>query len=140
MPHRLNAFLSASNELSQLTQKAGQLITLQQLVDQVIPKSLKRSCRVLYFKQNTLTLAADNGAVAAKLRQMTGELATHLREKGCEVTGIQVQVQVNAPAYVPPPTARTLSNTAKSQLSELAELLADSPLKAALARMASRRK
>jgi hypothetical protein len=114
-------------------------MALQQHFEHIVPPSLKRGCRVMHLNQQTLTLAADNGAIAAKLRQMTGELAAKLQEVGCEVTVIQVQVQVNAPPYVPPPHAPLLSLSGKKHLAQFAENLAESPLKEALNRLAQRK-
>lgn len=138
MPHRLNAFFTSSRELSQLARKAQQLMALQRQLEQVVPPSLKRGCRVLRLDQQTLTLAADNGAIAAKLRQMTADLAAKLRERGCEVTVIQIQVQVSATPYTPPPKPHPLSTAGKNQLADFAGTLADSPLKNALNRLAKR--
>jgi hypothetical protein len=140
VPHRLNTFLTANSELSQLTKKARQLMTLQQQLECVIPPSLKRGCRVMQLNQQTqtLTLSADNGAIASKLRQMTTELAAKLRENGCEVTLIQVLVQVNPPPFIPPHQAHILSASGKTHLTELSEKLPDSPLKDALNRLVKR--
>ena len=138
MPRRLNSFLTTGHELGQLTNKARQLTALQQQLDQIIPASLKRGCRVTQLKQQTLTLSADNGAIASKLRQMTTDIAAKLRIIGCEVTIIQVLVQVNAPPYAPPPEARSLSKTGKAHLSNLADNLDDSPLKEAINRLVKR--
>lgn len=138
MPHRLNTFLSSSRELGQLAQKARELTALQQHFELVVPLSLKRGCRVMHLEQQTLTVAADNGAIAAKLRQMTADLAAQLQQRGVEVTVIQVQVQVSAPPYIPPPKPRSLSQTGKSQLEKFADNLPDSPLKNALNRLTRR--
>lgn len=138
MANRLNSLLTSSRELSQLTRKAQQLMALQRHLELVIPSSLKRGCRVLQLERQTMTLAADNGAIAAKLRQMSSDLAAKLQERGCEVTVIQVQVQVSAPTYIPPPKPHLLSASGKNTLSEFAEKLSDSPLKEALSRLAKR--
>lgn len=114
-------------------------MALQQRFEHIVPPSLKRGCRVMHLNQQTLILAADNGAIAAKLRQMTGELAAKLREAGCEVTVIQVQVQVSAPPYIKPPQAHLLSLSGKNHLAQFAENLAESPLKDALNRLAHRK-
>jgi hypothetical protein len=138
VPHRLNTFLSASRELSLLASKAQELTALQQQWERIAPPSLRRGCRVTQLNQQTLTVAADNGAIASKLRQMTPELAAELRGKGVEVTVIQVQVQVSAPPYKPAPLPRSLGLTGKNQLTDFAGKLADSPLKEALNRLARR--
>jgi len=103
-----------------------------------VPASLKRGCRVIRLEQQTLTLAADNGAIAAKLRQMTDEMISGLVDTGCEITLIQIQVQVHAPPYIPPPVPRTLSETGKNHLAQFSKNLSDSPLKSALSRLAKK--
>lgn len=136
MPHRLNSFFGTSPELRQLSSKAGQLLALQRHYEQVAPASLRRYSRVLQLEQKILTLAANNGAIAAKLRQLAPELTRQLQNLGCEVTGIQVRVQVTLPAAEHTPTPPTLSATGRQRLIELAVELPDSPLKSALQRLA----
>lgn len=92
----------------------------------------------MHLERHTLTVAADNGAIAAKLRQMTTELAAQLQQRGVEVTVIQVQVQVSAPPIPPPPKVLSLSQSGKNQLAKFAEKLPDSPLKNALNRLTRR--
>ena len=138
MPDRLNTFFSASRELNLLSQKAREIMALQQHWEQTIPLSLRRGCRVAYLNQDTLTIEANNGAIAAKLRQMTPELVMQLRERGAEVTAIQVQVQVSAPTLPHLEPARILSSYEKSCITTFSDKLADSPLKEALNRLAHR--
>ena len=88
--------------------------------------------------RRTLTLSANNGAIASTLRQMTAEIAAKLHKLGREVTVIQVVVQVNAPPFVHPVEPRSVSQSGKTHLTELAGKLADSPLKDALNRLAMR--
>jgi len=108
--------------------------------EQVAPPSLLRSSHVIQIESNVLTLAANNSAVAAKLRQMTPELVRQLQLHGCEVTGIQVRVQVTSPPAAHTAIPASLSVRGKQQLSELAATLCDSPLKSALQRLAANKK
>ena len=138
MPHRLNAFLASTEELRQLSSKAKQVNILQQHYKLLAPPSLLQGSRILQLKQKVVIIAADNGAVAGKLRQMTGELISLFQARGCEVTGIQIKVQVTAPPPVGSPQPRILSKAAQDTLTKLEENLADSPLKTALRRLAKR--
>ena len=138
MSQRLNSYFGASPELRQLSSKAGQLLALQRLYEQISPTSLRRYSRVLQLEQQILTLAANNGAIAAKLRQLAPELTRQLQNRGCEITGIQVRVQVTLPAAEHTPAPATLSATGRKRLSELAVELPDSPLKNALQRLAKK--
>lgn len=137
MPHRLNAYLASNPELRQLSGKAHQLATLQRHYESFVPPALRRSSQVLQLRQQTLFIAANNGAVAAKLRQMTTELISLFQARGCEVTGIQIKVQVTAAPPIPP-EPRRLGKGARDALGELQENLADSPLKTALKRLLRR--
>ncbi len=140
MTQRLNSYFSSSPELRQIAGKVRQLRAYQTHYAQVAPPSLLRSSQVLLIEQGILTLAANNSAVAAKLRQMTPELIEQLQLHGCEVTGIQVRVQVTLPPNARPATPATLSTHGKQQLIELAASLNDSPFKSALQRLAEKNK
>ena len=136
MPHRLNAYLASSQEFRQLSLRVKQLATLQQLYESIVPPALKRGSHVLQLQQQTLFIAASNGAVAGKLRQMKTELISLLRARGCEVTGIQIKVQVTNLAPLLKTEPRRLGKEARKALQELEDNLTDSPLKSALARLA----
>lgn len=140
MALRFNSYLDASQVLHRLAYKAEQLHALQLLYEQVTPPSLARASHVINLEQQTLLLAADNGSVAAKLRQLAPELTGLLRDRGHEVTGIQVRVQVAFPPAKRnmPPTS--LSDTGRQTLNDLAGKLRDSPLKNALQRLARNQK
>lgn len=139
MAPRLNSYFDASRELRQLSDKVEQLAALQRHYEQFAPPSLVRTSHVMQFDQNILTLAADNGAVAAKLRQLAPRLAQMLQQSGHQVTGIQVKVQVALPSKPSAIFSVTLTSTAQKQLLDSAEKLPDSLLKQKLQRLARNR-
>jgi hypothetical protein len=138
VPHRLNAFLASNQELRLLSSKAEQIAALQRHYESFLPASLKRNSQVLQLRQNTLVIAAPSGAMAAKLRQMADELISLFQARGCEVTGIQIKVQVRS-AH-PPVRAlpRKTGPGARAALEGLGRTLSDSPLKTALMRLSRR--
>jgi hypothetical protein len=138
VPHRLNAFLASNLELRQLSSKVKQLSVLQRHYESFVPPSLQGSSRVLQFRQQVVIIATDNGAVAAKLRQMTSDFISLFQARGCEVTGIQIRVQVTARPPVAKAKPHVLSKAAQRALRELGENLPDSPLKTALRQLARR--
>ena len=138
MPHRLKAYLASNLELRQLSSKAEQLTALQRHYELLAPPSLLLCSRILQLREKVVVIAADNGAVAAKLRQMTTELISLFQARGCEVTGIQIKVQVTAPPPVSSSEPRVLGKVAQDALNKLEEKLADSPLKTALKRLSKR--
>jgi hypothetical protein len=133
---RLNSYLNASLELRHLSGKIGQIQALQRLYEQVAPASLIRYSRILVLERQMLTLAANNSAIAAKLRQLAPELLLQFQNRGYEVTGIQVRVQVSSPLPEYTPTPPVVSVVGQKRLNELATELPDSPLKSALQRLA----
>jgi hypothetical protein len=138
VPHRLNAFLASNIELRQLSSKAEQLTAMQRHYELIAPPSLLPCSRILLLREKVVVIAADNGAVAGKLRQMTAELISLFQARGCEVTGIQIKVQVTAPPPVGSSEPRILGKVAQDALHKLEENLADSPLKTALKRLSKR--
>jgi hypothetical protein len=139
LSQRLNSFFSSNQELRQISGKVRQLRVFQSHYEQITPPSLLRSSHVAQIEGNILILAANNGAVAAKLRQLTPELIRQLELQGCEVTAIQVRVQVTLPPNTVVPHPASLSTKGKEQLSNLAATLSESPLKSALERLAGKK-
>jgi hypothetical protein len=140
LSQRLNSFFSSNQELRQISGKVRQLRAFQSHYEQVAPPSLLRSSHVAQIEDKVLILAANNSAVAAKLRQLAPELIRQLELQGCEVTGIQVRVQVTLPPTTHIAHPSSLSEQGKQQLSNLAATLSDSPLKSALERLARYKK
>lgn len=85
-----------------------------------------------------LSIATSNATVAAKLRQLAPELVVLLQNKGCEVSGIRVKVQVTYAPAPPKHAPRELSKTARNALEQLGDTLNDSPLKHVLERMSGK--
>jgi hypothetical protein len=130
--------LETNQDLRRFSQRTRQIAALQQHYQQIAPPSLLQASRVIQLHGQTLILSADNGAVAAKLRQISAELISSFRTRGCEVTGIQIRVQVRVRATSAAPTRRTLGKKGQEELERLAVSLKDSPLKTALKRLARR--
>lgn len=136
---RLNALFRNDVELHALTKKAVQFSGLQKIWDEIVPPALRPFSRAGSLKHRRITVFADNGAIAAKLKLLAPNLLKNLQIKGVEVTSIRVEVQVNSRHKGPPLSPRALSGKASTSLTKLAEQLPESPLKQALQRLASRR-
>jgi hypothetical protein len=139
LPPRLNTFLASNQELRQLAGHAARLAVLQSHYLSMVPPALGHGSQVVQLRQQTLVIAATSGAVAAKLRQMTGELISLFQAMGCEITGIRVMVQVSNPRPIERPARRQLGPAARKALDSLEGELADSPLKTALRRLSRKR-
>ena len=136
MAQRFGSLLGSNPELRPLVSRARALSALQRQFANAAPTYLAQSCTVLGLQFGTLSIAAANPTVAAKLRQLAPELVVLLQNRGCEVSGIRVKVQVG---YAPAPhkqQPRELSGTARNALGRFSESLGSSPLKLALRKLA----
>ncbi|MDO8412175.1 MAG: DciA family protein [Gallionellaceae bacterium] len=140
MPQRLNSYFHASHELHQLSHQVAQLVALQRHYEHFAPAPLVLASHVVQLAQQTLVIAANNSAVAAKLRQLSPRLTQYFQDNGHEITGIQVKVQVSSSPPARRSSPLTLSLVAQQKLVMLAENLSDSPLKKAIQRLARRAK
>lgn len=137
MTQQLKSLLSNAQELQPLIVKAQTLTALQSHLIAVAQPYLALSAQVqvLGLHLGTLSIAAVNATIAAKLRQLAPEMVAKLQHRGCEVSGIRVKVQVSFDRRPPTPEPRKLGKAAQNAINDLCEGLASSPLKSALKRM-----
>src|SRR5271156_3558943 len=140
--HKINFYLTAANPLRAFAIEARSLDELQQAVLKAPPPALTQNCHIGALRGDILVLLADNGAVAAKLKQLTPRLLTSFRKQGFKATSIQIRVQVDRPwaPRTPATQQRKLSPKVIENLEKLAGELEDSPLKRALITMATNQK
>jgi hypothetical protein len=132
---RVGLLIDTLPELQALNREIRQLMALQSVLAEVLPGNLATSASVALVKAGELILLADNGAVAAKLRQMAPRILISLRQRGYEITGIRLQVQVRIRDNPLPQKQISLSSEARYAIDLLSERLNASPLKAALKRL-----
>jgi hypothetical protein len=138
MPVRKVAeILDDSPGLASLTAVARRTADLQHLYMEAVPAELRSVSRVGWARPGVLTIAAANGAVAAKLRQLAPRILGRFRREGFEFNAMHVEVQVGygqrRQGGEPKPP---LSAEAQASICRVADGLPDSPLKSALARLA----
>jgi hypothetical protein len=135
---RVGLLLNSLPELQALNQELRQLAALQSALAEVLPGNLAANSSVALVKAGELILSADNGAVAAKLRQMAPRILVFLRQQGFQVTGIRLQVQVGIRDNPLPQKQISLSSDAREAIGLLSDRLGPSPLKTALKRLGNR--
>jgi len=135
LAQRFKSLLSGNRELYPLLAKAQALSVLHRHFICVAPPYLAQSSQVLGLKSGILSIAVANATVAAKLRQLVPELIIMLQNRGCEVSGIRVKVQVSFVISPPKSTPRKLGKPARDALDKLSQSINDSPLKRALKKM-----
>jgi hypothetical protein len=132
---QLKSLLDGNHELRPLLAKTQVLSDLQRDFAGIAPACFAQSSQVLNLQSGILSIAVGNGTMAAKLRQLAPELVIKLQNKGCEVSGIRVRVQVSFNGSQPKHEPRKLGVTAQNALNEFSHGLEDTPLKLALIRM-----
>ena len=127
-------YLGRADGAASVLAHARLLMRAQRAYDSFAPGPLARSSSVANIKLGNVVIHADNGAVAAKLRQMAQSLAGEFLKRGFECNGVTIKVQARPPAVAPPSsTLKPLSASTGNELKQLAaQLPDDSPLKRGL--------
>ena len=136
---RIGLLIDRLPQLQGLNRQVRRLLALQDILTEVLPESLASSTTVALSAADELVLFADNGAAAAKLKQLAPRILIFFRQQGHEVTAIRVQVQVRIRHNPLPQKQISLSPTAREAISELSATLGASPLKSALERLGRRK-
>jgi len=131
----LGAFFQSNDTLAHLHEHASQLLRLQRAYEEFAPAHLARSSWIANLKSGMVVIHAANGAVAAKLNQLTPRFVDEFLNRGVDLTGIEVRLQVNRFRPAPPiAEARRLTEGARQALARLeSNLPVDSPLRQILA-------
>jgi len=143
MPARkIDFYLNSSDRLRSLTQEAQRIAELQQVLMNTAPPELTQACCVKQLRDGTLTLLAENAAIAAKLKQLAARLLTSYRKLRWQITSIRIEVQVRKSVTLPAPKRepKRLSIETIENLERLAGQLEDSTLKQALTTLAARQR
>ncbi|MDP1682683.1 MAG: DUF721 domain-containing protein [Burkholderiales bacterium] len=119
--------------MNRLALAAQRLNAISRIWETVAPIGLARSCRVGRLDDGVLTLLADNGAIASKIKQQLPSLLEKLQQRGSEITGIRVDVQVKIPSPERASAPKQgISQQSLASLEKLDNELEASPLKEAL--------
>ncbi|MXS84157.1 DUF721 domain-containing protein [Nitrosomonas oligotropha] len=138
--HKVNAYfnlLGKTPEYASLLTAAQKLHEDQSTFSKLIPTQLAQHCNLGRITDGRLTIVAENGAIAAKLKQISPSLLLKLQKLEWQVTAIQILVQADYAAKNAKPSARhgynkkklKLSASGKACLNQLAATLPDSELK-----------
>jgi Dna[CI] antecedent, DciA len=132
--HKINFFLDVLSQTAdhqRLFGYANTLTAMQHVFSKIIPPRLASHCALGGLSNGKLTILANSGAIAARLRQTVPSLLLKFQANGCEVTAIRIAVQANSPgegSNVPAPK-RSVNQAGRESLRRLATELPPSPLK-----------
>lgn len=142
--YKVNSYLNLlgkTAEYENLFSLAQQLYRDQLTFSKLIPAHLAQYCNIGRISNGRLTIMAENGAVASKLKQISPSLLLKLQKLGWEVTAIQILVQAhflskNTKLLADERDSNNkkiiLSQTGKDCLNQLATTLPDSELKSTI--------
>jgi hypothetical protein len=136
---RIGLLIDRLPQLQSLNRQVRRLVALQAILTEVLPDTLASSTTVALSTAAELVLFADNGAAAAKLKQLAPRILIFFRQRGHEVTAIRVQAQVRIRHNPLPRKQISLTPTARRAISEFCATLDTSPLKSALERLGGRK-
>ena len=126
-------FLDADAASGRVMAHARLLMKLSKRFEAVAPGALRQSAHVANYKSGKIIIHTDNGAVAAKIRQMSQRLCDELSKGGPECNGIDVKVQPRKiPCQSMGSLQKPLSAKARGVLRSTSENLPKGPLRDAL--------
>jgi hypothetical protein len=108
---------------------------LQRVLIDALPTALRSGCRVAYASEAYIVIEAQNGAVAAKVKALSGRLLAALRQRDPALHGIRVEVAVVRRGRIDPRPIRRIGPTGVRSLSALARALPGGALQSALRRL-----
>jgi len=130
-------FLGTEDGAARVLAHAELLLGLSRRYEKIVPSGLGHVSRVANFKSGVVIIHADNGAAAAKLRQMSTSLCQLLAADFRECNGMEIKVQPRKiPAQSIPSKPLPLSDKASDCLQGTLQGLPEkSPLRAALEKL-----
>jgi hypothetical protein len=139
MVHGPEHYLDKDAAAGRVMAHARLLLKLTRRFESIAPSGLRYSARVANFKSGKIVIHAENGAVAAKLRQMSGRLCDELSKGGPQCSAVEVKVQPRQTLFQSSTsTPKPLSKHALGALQSTCESLPAGPLRDALSRLIDR--
>lgn len=126
-------FLEHDANGGRLMAHARFLLKLSRRFEAIAPAPFRHTVRVANYKAGKIVLHAENGAVAAKIRQMSQRLCDELAKGGTECNALEVKVQPRQSAFQSTTsTQKPLSRQTFSVIRETEQNLPPGPLRKAL--------
>lgn len=133
MHHEPEYFLERDATSGRVMAHARLLLKLARRFEAVAPAAFRYAAHVANYKSGTVVIHTDNGAVAAKIRQMSQRLCAELSKGGAECIVMEVKVlprQIQRESISS--TLKPISEEACLALRSTTEKLPKGPLRAAL--------
>lgn len=133
MQKSLEHYLAESHAADKVLAHARLLIKLDTLYRKIAPSPLGQASHLANYASGVIVIHANNGAVAAKLRQLAPTLTGAFSRNGVECSGVQIKVQAHENStQSTSSTPKPLSRQTLSTLETLRDALPQSPLREAI--------
>lgn len=132
MAESLDRIVEHGQGLAQLADHAKRLWRATYTLQRGLPPFLQQGWRVVNVQDGVLSIHADNGSVATRLKQMVPTLVQGMQLGGWPIQDIQIKVRVQSTPQMPKPAPvpRTIPASAATSLNTLLDYLPeDSPLR-----------
>lgn len=136
MIQKLGLYLSATPDLRILTKSAQKLSQLQAALQDTVPE-LASIASVSSLQKGILTIHAENGAAALKLKQLAPRLQKTLQELEPSISAIRIIVHFSGRRQTARRKKPNMSSQGLKILNDFSSRLEDTPLKTALERLIS---
>jgi hypothetical protein len=136
--HHIAILLKTLNEQRLLPDQLNQSLEMQRAVRAALPSSIAPQVSVSHVSAGTLTIHANNGACATKVKHFAPQFIRLLQALGYQVNGIRVRVQALDFANTLSKKENLMTLAGQQSISRLVERLNESPLKSALMRLGNR--
>ena len=125
MASRLDLFLGGKT----WRHEAETSLRIESILKKSLPQGISAYCSAGRLLDGKLVVYADNGAVAAKLRQISSSLLEKLKKDAPEIASIRISVRVNPETRIEKKPKKGMGKKGIESFRELSESLEDSPLK-----------
>lgn len=126
-------YLDSDAAAGRVMAHARLIIKLSRRFEAIAPTGFRHAARVANYKSGKIVIHADNGAVAAKIRQMSQRLCDELSKGGAECSVMEVKVQPRQiPCQSTGSTQKPLSARVCGVLRSTTDNLPKGPLRDAL--------
>ncbi|MBU3693501.1 MAG: DUF721 domain-containing protein [Rhodocyclaceae bacterium] len=136
---QLAARFLAAGEVAAVMRQTVAAPAYRAALDALLPLDLLTATHFMRLEEETVWLRADSPAVATRLRQIQARLRRGLVARG--LVAAAVKVKVGSPHFrrrePPPRPRRTLPESARRSLLQVAERLPEGPVKQAMLRLAT---
>jgi hypothetical protein len=132
-------YIDSNERLLSLKSHVNEIMRWQRIWSTIVPKGLTEVSRIGQIQADSISIYCDNGAAAAKLRQLTPSISAAFAKHGIINPTILVKVRTNAiPQREHVVHKPDLSKVAITEIARLTQDIEEGELKTALEKLLSK--